>query len=470
MNTEGSAELFHVLDTNVYVDDPTCLWRFEGHNVFLPEIVFRELSGIRNDMGERGYKAREALRNIHALLEASPNCIPHEGVPITPLNTCVATSGPCGGTLYFERANISSKPQDLPHDPDEQVLYATLELMDLYPGRVVLVTNDRPLSINANNLGIKTKKPCVVDSGTRSQHLLHCGYKSFTSDFWDTHRRNQIPLKSGDGNRQRFRIRGHAVTDWHPGLCVSVVGNFALTCIVRTVDGDNAVTEILLDYMTDVAVRNIQALNPEQSYALNALLDPHIYLVTLSGVAGTGKTLLALLAGVYMSRELGMFDEIIVTRATVPIGEDIGFLPGDEKGKMQPWMGGILDNLMEMDRRCNRSQYQASAESVLCDNGVSICSLNFLRGRSFAHKFLILDEAQNLTPKQMKALITRAGRGTKVVCMGNLDQIDTPHMTPHTSGFTSLVEHSKPWQHAVHIALVDVERSPLAEWANSLPS
>ena len=198
------------------------------------------------------------------------------------------------------------------------------------------------------------------------------------------------------------------------------------------------------------------------------MLDPEIDFVTLLGTAGTGKTLLALAAGLAMTLEKKMYNEIVMTRETVPIGEDIGFLPGTEEEKMAPWMGALMDNLELLGSRSGQNEWEQGAAKNILMNRVKIRSLNFMRGRTFLNRFLIIDEAQNLTSKQMKTLITRAGPGTKIICIGNLSQIDTPYLTATTSGLTYIVDRFKNWPFSAHITLRRGERSRLADFASEM--
>jgi PhoH-like ATPase len=200
---------------------------------------------------------------------------------------------------------------------------------------------------------------------------------------------------------------------------------------------------------------------------MNLLMDPQVDFVSLLGQAGTGKTLLALAAGLEQVIEARRYSEIIMTRATVPVGEDIGYLPGTEEEKMQPWMGALEDNLEVLNKGdSSSSQWERSSTQDLIRSRVKVKAMSFMRGRTFVNKFLIVDEAQNLTPKQMKTLITRAGPGTKVICMGNIAQIDTPYLTEGSSGLTYVVDRFKGWSHAGHITLQRGERSRLADFAS----
>jgi PhoH-like ATPase len=197
-------------------------------------------------------------------------------------------------------------------------------------------------------------------------------------------------------------------------------------------------------------------------------MDPELDFVTLLGTAGTGKTLLTLAAGLAQVLDQNLYREIIMTRVTVPVGQDIGFLPGTEEEKMTPWMGALMDNLEVLAQPEGGGSWGRAATDDLLKSRIRIHSLNFMRGRTFLNKYIIIDEAQNLTPKQLKTLITRAGPGTKMVCLGNIAQIDTPYLTETTSGLTYVVDHFKNWQHSGHITLLRGERSRLADHANEV--
>ena len=239
--------------------------------------------------------------------------------------------------------------------------------------------------------------------------------------------------------------------------------------MVRTIDGDTAALELAHDYRSARhSVWGINARNREQNFALNLLLDPDIDFVTMLGPAGTGKTLLTLAAGLTQTLEANRFGEIIMTRVTIPLGEDIGFLPGTEEEKMEPWMGALMDNLEVLTQSDEGGNWGRAATNDLLRNRIKIRSLNFMRGRTFLNRYLIIDEAQNLTPKQMKALLTRAGPGTKMVCLGNIAQIDTPYLTETTSGLTYVVNRFRGWPHCGHITLRRGERSRLADYASEV--
>jgi PhoH-like ATPase len=259
------------------------------------------------------------------------------------------------------------------------------------------------------------------------------------------------------------------VRSWQPNQCVYEESPQGIEAIVRRVAGDTATLELMRDYRSARhSIWGISAKNREQNFALNLLMDPEVDFVTVLGPAGTGKTLLALAAGLTQTLETNRFVEIIMTRVTIPLGEDIGFLPGTEEEKMEPWMGALMDNLEVLTQSQEGGTWGRAATNDLLRNRIKIRSLNFMRGRTFLNRYIILDEAQNLTPKQMKALVTRAGPGTKLACVGNIAQIDTPYLSEMTSGLTYVVNRFRGWTHSGHITLVRGERSRLAEYASDI--
>ena len=334
------------------------------------------------------------------------------------------------------------------------------------------------MRIKARALGLEAQD-YFNDKVLEDTDLLYTGTLELPGNFWDKHGQDMKSWKQ-DG-RTLYQVAGPLCPDLlaNQFLYLDTDQEKPFEAIVREGTGKKAVLSTLIDYGHQKhAVWGITARNREQNFALNLLMDPEIDFVTLLGQAGTGKTLLTLAAALTQTLETKLFAEIIITRVTVPVGEDIGFLPGTEEEKMTPWMGALEDNLEVLNKPAETpaggpgagagsygGDWGRAATMDLIRNRIKIKSLNFMRGRTFMNKFLIIDEAQNLTPKQMKTLITRAGPGTKVVCMGNIAQIDTPYLTEGSSGLTYVVDRFKGWAHSGHVTLQRGERSRLADHA-----
>jgi PhoH-like ATPase len=328
-----------------------------------------------------------------------------------------------------------------------------------------LVSKDINMRIKARALGL-TAEDYLNDQVLEDTDLLYSGMTALPADFWESHGKG---VESWQQSGYTFyRIQGPLVPSLRINEYIYIEGTQTLHAIVREIVGRRAVLQTLRDYgHPKHAVWGITARNREQNFAMNLLMDPQVDFVSLLGQAGTGKTLLALAAGLEQVIEARRYSEIIMTRATVPVGEDIGYLPGTEEEKMQPWMGALEDNLEVLNKGdSSASQWERSSTQDLIRSRVKVKAMSFMRGRTFVNKFLIVDEAQNLTPKQMKTLITRAGPGTKVICMGNIAQIDTPYLTEGSSGLTYVVDRFKGWSHAGHITLQRGERSRLADFAS----
>ena len=467
-----SAKTF-VLDTNVLMHDPSSLFRFEEHDVFLPMMTLEELDNHKKGMSEVARNVRQVTRSLDALIDAISGEVGGsakigEGIPLSALGNRDAT-----GRLFFQTAPISDTPiQGIEGfetgKADNQILGVVKALQARHKDRiVVLVSKDINIRIKAHALGLPAEdyfNDQVVDDAD----LLYSGAMALPEGFWDSHGKK---LESWQQSGYTFyRITGPLCSAFHVNQFVYEEGPSALFAIVQEVQGRTAVLRTLRDFShTKNSIWGITARNREQNFALNLLMNPDIDFVTLLGQAGTGKTLLALASGLAQILETKIYNEIIVTRATVPLGDDIGFLPGTEEEKMQPWMGALEDNLEVLNRGVDTGgDWGRSAAADLIRTRIKVKSLNFMRGRTFINKFLIIDEAQNLTPKQMKALITRAGPGTKVVCMGNIAQIDSPYLTEGSSGLTYVVDRFKGWGHGGHVTLQRGERSRLADFATEV--
>ena len=450
-----------VLDTNVLMHDPTSLFRFEEHDIYIPMATLEELDNNKKGLSEVSRNARQASRFLDEIVSATELDI-ENGIELRPHNGGGAT-----GRLFLQTQAINSDlPQGLAGGKtDNQIIGVVKHLQEIHPKRgVILVSKDINMRIKARTLGLAAED-YFNDKVLEDTDLLYSGMLELPSDFWDRH---------GKG-MESWQQSGHTYYRVHGPLCSKMMINQfvhqeadrPLYAQVREIAGKSAILQTIKDYAHQRHnVWGIIARNREQNFALNALMNPDIDFVTLLGQAGTGKTLLTLAAGLMQTLEHKTYSEIIMTRVTVPVGEDIGFLPGTEEEKMNPWMGALEDNLDVLNKTDDEAgEWGRAATRDLIRSRIKVKSLNFMRGRTFINKYLIIDEAQNLTPKQMKTLITRAGPGTKVVVLGNIAQIDTPYLTEGSSGLTYVVDRFKGWSHSGHVTLQRGERSRLADYA-----
>jgi len=464
----------YVLDTNVLMHDPTALFRFQEHDIYLPMTVLEELDNNKKGHSEVARNARQASRFMDGLmakassLEAIGDGVPlgdtdEEGQSIT---SAISNSKHASGRLFFQTEKIAiNLPDTLPGGKSDNTILGTALALQQHRSdcKVVLVSKDTNMRIKASVLGIHSedyRNDQVLDD----VDLLYRGMTELSEDFWDRHEKDMKSWQ--EEGRTFYRLKGPDISDWYRNefIYTNDEGN-PFDAWVKEVDEEEGATiEVVKDF-SHHNVWGISARNREQNYALNLLMDPEIDFVTLVGQAGTGKTLLTLAAGLAQTLEDNIYSEIIVTRVTVPVGEDIGFLPGTEEEKMTPWMGALMDNLEVLTQGEDHSDWEKQATQDLVNKRIKIRSLNFMRGRTFLQKYIIIDEAQNLTSKQMKTLVTRAGPGTKVVCLGNIAQIDTPYLTETNSGLTYVVDKFQNWGHSGHVTLVRGERSRLADYA-----
>ncbi|WP_338439797.1 PhoH family protein [uncultured Aquabacterium sp.] len=467
--SDGPAKLF-VLDTNVLLHDPMSLFRFDEHDVFLPMITLEELDGHKKGMTEVARNARQVSRDLDGLAADMNNrqqIDPASGIALAKTGHTEAA-----GKLYFQTSGMDFElPMGLPPGKaDNQILGVVQALRKAHPEReVVLVSKDINMRIKARALGLPAEdyfNDKTLDDGD----LLYTGVLPLPADFWERHAKGMESWQQG--GITYYRVSGPMV----PALMVNQFiylespGATPWYGKVAEITGKTAVLRTLKDFAHQKhAVWGVTARNREQNFALNLLMDPDCDFVTLTGSAGTGKTLMTLAAALSQVLDERRYTEIIVTRVTVPVGEDIGFLPGTEEEKMSPWMGALDDNLEVLARGdTSAGEWGRAATNELVRSKIKIKSMNFMRGRTFLNKFLIIDEAQNLTPKQMKTLITRAGPGTKIICLGNLAQIDTPYLTEGSSGLTFAVDKFKGWPHSGHVTLARGERSRLADFASEV--
>ena len=457
----------YVLDTNVLMHDPTALFRFAEHQLFIPMIVLEELDASKKGASEVSRNARQASRFLDQIIGDAEAAAITAGLPLDSGINGGAQAAPAGGRLFLQTMPL--KVENLggiaARSPDNTILETGIALRAAGGwGKVILVSKDINLRIKARVLGMPAED-YYNDKVLDDIDLLYTGAQEMPADFWARCQNDVKCWKEDSGTY--YSIPSGIVTPAIPNEFVYVVDDEALELTVVREDKDKLVLRQVRDFRQPRnAVWGVSARNREQNFALNLLMDPEIEFVSLVGTAGTGKTLLALAAGLAQCMDQRRYREIIVTRVTIPVGEDIGFLPGTEEEKMTPWMGALMDNLEVLSESAEGGEWGRAASHDLLQHRIKIRSLNFMRGRTFLNRYVIIDEAQNLTPKQMKTLITRAGPGTKLVCLGNIGQIDTPYLSETTSGLTYVVDRFKSWEHGGHVTLRRGERSRLADYAS----
>ena len=462
----GPPSLF-VLDTNVLMHDPSSLFRFSEHDLFLPMTTLEELDNHKKGMTEVARNARTVSRSLDQLVAGTSGTL-DEGIPLNKLG-----NQDVSGRLFFQtKLTTQALPEGLPEGKGDNLILAVVsELQKTRKGQeVVLVSKDINMRIKARALGLPAED-YFNDQVLEDRDLMYSGVMALPADFWPKHGKDMESWADGKSGTMFYRVTGPSV----PSMLVNEFvyqenpdGSTPFYAQVKEINGKTALLQTLRDFSHQKNnVWSVTARNREQNFAMNLLMNPDVDFITLLGQAGTGKTLLALAAGLEQVLDSKRYNEIIITRATVPVGEDIGFLPGTEEEKMQPWMGAFDDNLEVLQRNEDGSAGECgrAATQELIRSRIKVKSMNFMRGRTFVSKFVIIDEAQNLTPKQMKTLVTRAGPGTKIICLGNIAQIDTPYLTEGSSGLTYVVDRFKGWRHGGHVTLARGERSRLADHA-----
>ena len=452
-----------VLDTNVFLHDPHSIYRFADNDVFLPIMTLEELDNNKKGLTEIARNARQTARTLDEILIKDAANL-KTGISLKDHSHKIAS-----GKLFLQTEYIASTlPEGLPTaKADNQILAVVLHLSKKHPDKqVILVSKDINMRIKACALGIAAED-YFHDQVVEDTELLYSGMFALPANFWAKHSEG---LESWTQNGiTHYRVKGALCATFYVNQLVYLEGEKPFYALVKSVDAltKQAHLETLVDYShAKNNVWGITARNLGQNFALNLLMNPDIDFVSLLGQAGTGKTLLAIAASLTQVLESKRYSEIIMTRATVPVGEEIGFLPGSEEEKMSPWMGALEDNLEVLSKgEAMKGDFNKAATNDLLKSKIKIKSLSFMRGRTFLNKLVIIDEAQNLTPKQMKTLITRAGPETKIICLGNIAQIDTPYLTEGSSGLTYVVERFKNWAYSGHVTLSGIERSRLAEHA-----
>jgi PhoH-like ATPase len=434
-----------ILDTNVLLHDPRSLFSFEDNNVVIPIYVIEEVDKFKRDLSELGRNARLAARYLDALRAEGSLA---EGVPL-----------PGGGNL---RVVVTHRP--LPRSigdaqlMDNRILSVALDMKDREPDvKAVFITKDTSLRIRADAIGLEAQ-----DYDAQRVEI---------SELFTGHRELLVPRELVD---QMYKPGAEVVVPEGQGLAPNEFvllkdeTNPSHTAMGRMSPAKGGRLVPLLRVVKE-GVWGIRPRNMEQSYTCDLLLNDEIKLVTIVGKAGTGKTLLAIAAGLHKTTEEGAYQKLLVSRPIFPLGRDIGYLPGDVEQKLNPWMQPIFDNveflmnLSRADKKAGRGYHE------LLDLGIlEIEPLTYIRGRSIPNQFIIVDEAQNLTPHEVKTIITRVGDGTKIILTGDPFQIDNPYVDATSNGLVHVVNRFQKERIAGHITMTKGERSALAELAANL--
>ena len=457
MAARKSDAKLYVLDTNVLIHDPTAILNFEEHQVVIPMTVLEELDKLKMGKASIATDCREAIRQIDRIIgDASPTEIA-KGVPISRPDAGIR------GHFSILLDSFEQAKRTLPTDlNDNKIINSLVTLQEKYPRReVILITKDINMRLKARGCGIGAQD-YQNDQLLSDVSLLETGFHTYEDSFWESQSTVET-FHDESGTFHKIPLDNLPDELYCNRFIVDQKGFIGR---VERIDNKQAV---LLDLPHDNLMnQSAWGLTPRdipQALALNLLLDPDVHLVTLTGQAGSGKTILALAAAIEMTVATGQFRRIIATRSTRGLDEDIGYLPGTEAEKMEPWLGAITDNLEALHN--DDEHANSSVDYILQKVPLQFKSLNYIRGRSFQHSLILIDECQNLTPHQMKTIITRAGAGSKVICLGNLSQIDTPYLNPISSGLTFLIERFKEFPFGGTINLEGSPRSELAEFAEN---
>mgnify|MGYP001457240584 CR=1 FL=1 len=437
----ASSKKVFVLDTNVLLHDPTAIFHFQEHDIVIPIVVIEEVDTFKKDQTEIGRNARYVSRQLDKLRAQGS------------LNKGVQLEG--GGVLRVDVTPYHGEGFVLDkHKADNQILACAQELLKTRKERVVLVTKDTNLRIKADAIGL------LAEDYTTDRIEMD---ELYTGTLQLTVEPEAITLMFDEGllppeGRELYPNQFLTLVDAH---------NESHTAVGRFHAPEGRIRPLR---RMELPPWGIKARNREQQFALDLLLDDSVAVVTLLGKAGTGKTLLAIAAGLQQVVDDERYNKLLVSRPVMPMGRDIGFLPGDIQEKLRPYMQPIYDNLdfiisanLEMRRRASMTTAQLEEGGYL-----SVEPLTYIRGRSIPNQFIIVDEAQNLTPHEVKTILTRAGDGTKIVLTGDPYQIDNPYVDSSTNGLSYLAEHFKHLDVAGHVTLLKGERSTLAELASNL--
>ena len=433
----------YILDTNVLIHDPNALFNFEDNNIILPIYVVEEIDKLKRSEGEKGRNARLTARTIDELRK---NGSLFKGVTL-----------PKGGTFRVEiKGDYKNLPSFLQKDVmDNRILAVVIELSKEINEKVILVTKDINMRIKADALDIPVED---YETDTVSIDELYKGYAEIIVNDEDYKKY----IKSG-----KLKIDELYKGEVYPNEC------FKVKCEDREHLGIYNIDKKRIEKLTyaDIELWGIRAKNSEQSFAVELLMNPEIQVVTLVGQAGTGKTLLALAAALEQVVERSIYKKSFVARPIIPMGKDLGYLPGGEKEKLRPWVQPIYDNFDFLASNKGNEDRKSGEKAIFGLEAMGLLkveALTYIRGRSIPKGLLIIDEAQNLTPHEVKTIVTRAGEDTKIIFTGDPYQIDNPYLDANSNGLTYLAEKFKNEKISGHVTLEKGERSALAELAAKL--
>ncbi|TNC92980.1 PhoH family protein [Thalassolituus sp.] len=457
MAARKSDTKLYVIDTNVLIHDPTAILNFEEHQVVIPMTVLEELDKLKMGKAAIATDCREAIRQIDRIIgDASPTEIA-KGIPIE------RADGGFQGHFSILLDTFDSPSRALPNDlNDNKIINSLVTLQEKYPNReTILITKDINMRLKARGCGVGAQD-YQNDQLLSDVSLLETGFHRIPDSFWET----QSSVETFHDETGTYHKIPLANLPEEVFVNRFIIDEKGFVGKVDRIGEEYAlIRDLPAEQLMQTSAWGLTPRDMPQALALNLLLDPDVHLVTLTGQAGSGKTILALAAAIEMTLATKQFKRIIATRSTRGLDEDIGYLPGTEAEKMEPWLGAITDNLEALHNDDEHSK--SSVDYILQKVPLQFKSLNYIRGRSFQQSLILIDECQNLTPHQMKTIITRAGAGSKVICLGNLAQIDTPYLNPVSSGLTYLIERFKHFTSGGTIHLEGSPRSILAEYAET---
>lgn len=446
-----------ILDTNVLLQDPLSIFRFQKHNIYLPGLIFAKLNQHKVGSTEESRNARQLIQIIDDLLTKTTEKIT-DGIRLS--LHAFGKAYDSEGRLFID----IQADQEIDNYYNDQIIKIIQEKSKTDES-ITLVTKDAYLRVYGKLSGIHVED-YHNDRSVEDTEVLPTGFLTLPEYFWQESTR-QFLSNQQHKDRLLLTTKDFNAYSWKINQVIYDQNHEYRICKICYENKQLELEPLINFYSNGKNIWGVHAKNREQNICLNFLVNPDIDFMTILGSAGTGKTLLALAAGLTQVFEKNLYKEIIITRNTIAIGEDIGFLPGNEEEKMAPWMGALIDNLEILSKNERGNNWLKLSQQDMISERIKMRTINFMRGRTFLERYLIIDEAQNLTATQLKALITRAGLGTKIICLGNLSQIDTPYLNELSSGLTYAVKHFQNWQYAAHITLQRGERSRLADYANT---